>query len=154
VGAIRAVTKADPVYPFRAMINMSKIYGPVVGFYLGPRQAFVSVCGYEATKEALLNEDLNARPNLASIRERTFNKRLGNFSILEFMNLEFLIWWMAFLKFWPCCLRNYVRRRRFLARATPLLDAPSPRLGFRTHVHRGRDAGRDRRFIRRHPHRE
>ena len=79
VGYVPFVTKHDPVYPFRAMIKMSQIYGPVVGFYLGPSQPFVAVCGYDACKEALLNDDLVARPEFKSVKERTFNKKLGKY---------------------------------------------------------------------------
>ena len=64
--------------PHKALIKLSKIYGPVTGFYLGPSQFFVSVCGYEAVREALNNDDLNGRPDTAIRRERTFGKRLGN----------------------------------------------------------------------------
>ena len=44
------------------MHKLALIYGPVVGFYVGPRRPFVSVCGYEAIKEALHNQDLDGRP--------------------------------------------------------------------------------------------
>lgn len=82
VGFIPFVTKLD-AYPFKAMKKLSDIYGPVVGFFLGPRQPFISVCGYQAVKEALQNDDLNGRPSTAARRERTFGKSLGinNFPI-------------------------------------------------------------------------
>lgn len=57
--------------------NLAKKYGPVTGFFLGP-QAFVSVVGPQAIKEALLNEDLNGRPSGAIIKSRTFGEKLGN----------------------------------------------------------------------------
>jgi hypothetical protein len=60
------------------MQKLAKIHGPVTGFYLGPIQPFISVCGYEAVKEALHNEDLNGRPSSGTITERTFGKKLGN----------------------------------------------------------------------------
>lgn len=62
--------------PYKALIKLSQIYGPVTGFYMGPSFT-VSVCGYEAVVEALHNEDLNGRPDSAARRERTFGKRLG-----------------------------------------------------------------------------
>jgi len=60
------------------MIKLSEIYGPVVGFYMGPTQPLISVCGYEAVKEALHNDDLSGRPHLAAARERTYGKDLGS----------------------------------------------------------------------------
>lgn len=60
------------------MIKLSQIYGPVTGYYVGPSQFFVSVCGYEAVREALNNQDLDGRPDSAARRERNFGKRLGN----------------------------------------------------------------------------
>lgn len=62
-------------------------YGPVAGFFLGPTQPFISVCDYEAVKEALSNEDLLGRPNSAARKERTFGKRLG-------IRIDFLTRWM------------------------------------------------------------
>jgi hypothetical protein len=66
--------------PYKALIKLSQIYGPVTGFYMGPSFT-VSVCGYEAVVEALHNEDLNGRPDSAARRERTFGKRLGELFI-------------------------------------------------------------------------
>jgi methyl farnesoate epoxidase/farnesoate epoxidase len=71
------VAEHHPVYPFKAMEKLAEIYGPVVGFYIGPFQPFISVCGNEAVREASNNEDLNGRPHLASIEARTFYERLG-----------------------------------------------------------------------------
>lgn len=62
------------------MQRLSEIYGPVVGFYLGPNQPVISVCGYDAVKEALQNEDLNGRPSNELIETRTFGKKLGTTS--------------------------------------------------------------------------
>ena len=43
------------------MWALSSTYGPVVGLYLGS-QAIVVVNGWEAVKEALLNDDISGRP--------------------------------------------------------------------------------------------
>nr|QSD59127.1 CYP370A15 [Diaphanosoma celebensis]QST15067.1 CYP370A5 protein [Diaphanosoma celebensis] len=77
LGYIPFVKRHDPVYPFKAMMKLSEMYGPVVGFYMGPRQAFISVCGYEAVKEALHNDDIIGRPHLPAQQERTYGKNLG-----------------------------------------------------------------------------
>ncbi|KAK8376326.1 hypothetical protein O3P69_009756 [Scylla paramamosain] len=47
--------------PHKQLWNLSSTYGPVVGLYLGT-QPCVIVNGWEAVKEALLNDDLNGRP--------------------------------------------------------------------------------------------
>ena len=79
LGYIPFIKKHDPVYPFKAMIKLSEIYGPVVGFYMGPTQPFISVCGYKAAKEALHNDDIIGRPYLPAQKERTFGKKLGSY---------------------------------------------------------------------------
>jgi methyl farnesoate epoxidase / farnesoate epoxidase len=76
LGYIPFIKKHDPVYPFRAMIKLSEMYGPVVGFYMGPTQPLISVCGHEAVKEALHNDDLNGRPSL--VARRTYGADLGS----------------------------------------------------------------------------
>jgi methyl farnesoate epoxidase/farnesoate epoxidase len=59
------------------MQNLAKTYGPVTGFYIGPK-AFISVVGPEAVREALQNNDLNSRPSgTPLIRSLTFGKELG-----------------------------------------------------------------------------
>lgn len=75
------INEHHPTYPFIALEKLAEIHGPVVGFYLGPK-AFISVCGYEAVREAFLNEDLNGRPSNAVVQFRTFHQRLGNQIIL------------------------------------------------------------------------
>lgn len=77
VGYIPFLSKLDPEYPHLALKKLSDHYGPVTGFYLGPSQPFISVCGYQAVREALYNEDLAGRPSNAARRERTFGQRLG-----------------------------------------------------------------------------
>ena len=81
VGYIPFLTKLDPKFPHLAMKKLADLYGPVLGFYLGPTQPYISVCGYEAVKEALNNEDLSGRPTSAARRERTFGKRLGIYAL-------------------------------------------------------------------------
>lgn len=77
------ISEHHPEYPFIAMQTLAKIHGPVVGFYLGPKRAFISVCGYEAVREALLNEDLNGRPDNPIIKVRTYHQRLGLSIVIE-----------------------------------------------------------------------
>ncbi|KAK4014851.1 hypothetical protein OUZ56_027361 [Daphnia magna] len=59
------------------MKKMGEVYGPVVGTYVGPTQPIISVCGHEAIKEAMLNDDLSGRPELAIMMARTFGEGLG-----------------------------------------------------------------------------
>lgn len=77
VGYIPFLKKHD-AKPYMALLKLSQTYGPVTGFYMGTNLT-VAVCGYEAVKDALNNDDLNGRPDSAARRERTFGKRLGNF---------------------------------------------------------------------------
>jgi len=66
------------------MMRLSSIYdSSVVGFYLGPSQPFISICGYEAVKEALHNDDFNGRPALKIrlITDGKVHTGLGNFTI-------------------------------------------------------------------------
>jgi hypothetical protein len=63
------------------MQKLSKTYGPVTGFYLGPIQPFISVVGPQAVKEALHNNDLNGRPTGAILLSRTFGESLGHFHL-------------------------------------------------------------------------
>ncbi|XP_046454340.1 methyl farnesoate epoxidase-like isoform X1 [Daphnia pulex] len=62
---------------FSTLQKMAKKYGPVIGFYLGPTQPFISVDGKQAAKEALLNNDLNGRPSGTVIISRSFGEKLG-----------------------------------------------------------------------------
>jgi len=62
------------------MMKLSSIYdSSVVGFYLGPSQPFISICGYEAVKEALHNDDFNGRPTFKTrmITDGTLRSGLG-----------------------------------------------------------------------------
>lgn len=68
----------DPKYPHKAMQKLADVYGPVTAMYLGPSPPIISVCGHEAVKEALLNEDLNGRPHSVATSSRTFGEQLGN----------------------------------------------------------------------------
>jgi hypothetical protein len=63
---------------FSTLQKMAKKYGPVIGFYLGPTQPFISVDGKQAAKEALLNNDLNGRPSGTVIISRSFGEKRGN----------------------------------------------------------------------------
>ncbi len=66
-------------------MKLAEIYGPVVGFYLGPKQPVISICGHEAVREALLNEDLNGRPEGLAFLEKVFGKKLGkNLSLMVY----------------------------------------------------------------------
>lgn len=80
VGYVPFMNKHDPSgYTFKSFAKMSEKYGSVVGFFLGPSQPFIAVCGYEAVKEALHNQDLDGRINTNSVKIRTFGERLGLF---------------------------------------------------------------------------
>jgi len=58
-------------------MKLAETHGPVTAFYMGPRQVFVSVCGFGAVQEALRNADLEGRPDNAALKARTFHERLG-----------------------------------------------------------------------------
>ena len=76
IGNALAIKKHDPRYLYKSFVKWSEIYGPVVGFFMGPKP-LIAVCGYEAVQEALHNEDLNGRLENNLIKMRTFNQRLG-----------------------------------------------------------------------------
>lgn len=66
------LSKKEPFY--KILQNLAKTYGPVTGFYIGPK-AFVSVVGQEAVREALQNNDLNSRPSgTPLLRSLSFGK--------------------------------------------------------------------------------
>jgi hypothetical protein len=48
----------------------------VCGFYIGP-QPVISISGYEACKEAFMNENLNGRPDNGPARMKSKGKRMG-----------------------------------------------------------------------------
>ena len=66
--------------PYKQLQHLAVKYGPVSGFYLGPRTPFISVCGSKAVREALLNDDINGRPSNWFTLNRTFGESLGIFS--------------------------------------------------------------------------
>ena len=70
VGYAPFINRHDPIYPHRGMMKLAEKYGPVTGFYMGPKQPLISVCGAEAVREVLKNEDLNARPITAALKEQ------------------------------------------------------------------------------------
>ena len=53
---------------YKTYFNLSKIYGPVVGLpygsIFGLTKPYITVCGYDAVHEALLNPDLDGRIEL------------------------------------------------------------------------------------------
>lgn len=69
------LTKSSPV--FIHMQKLAEIHGPVVGFYVGPRQHFVSVCGYDAVRDALYNDDLKGRPSFNAYAGRGYDYKKG-----------------------------------------------------------------------------
>lgn len=77
LGYVPFIKKHDSTYLYKGFMKMSEIYGPVVGFYMGPRQACVSVCDYDAVKEVLHSEDFSGRFDTNLIKLRTFGQRLG-----------------------------------------------------------------------------
>ena len=70
-----------PGNPYKAMQKLAEKYGPVVGFYLGPKQPFISICGAKAVKDAFHNDGLIGRPYNSLVRSRTFGENLGNSTI-------------------------------------------------------------------------
>ena len=70
VGYAPFINRHDPIYPHRAMMKLAAKYGPVTGFYMGPKQPLISVCGADAVRQVLKNEDLNARPITAALKEQ------------------------------------------------------------------------------------
>lgn len=79
VGYAPFMMKLDPKKPYKALQKLAARYGPVCGFYVGPRTPFISVCGAKAVKEALHNDDLIGRPQSWVILNRTFGLPLGIF---------------------------------------------------------------------------
>ncbi|XP_032795655.1 methyl farnesoate epoxidase [Daphnia magna] len=75
LGYAPLLAKKGPL--FKLILNLTKKYGPVTGFYVGPTQPFICVAGPKAVKEALHNDDLDGRPCGAILMSRTFGKRLG-----------------------------------------------------------------------------
>ena len=57
------------------MQKLAETYGPVVGFFLGPNQPIISICGAKAVKEALHNDGFIGRPNNSLIISRTFEEK-------------------------------------------------------------------------------
>jgi hypothetical protein len=53
-------------------------YGPVVGLLLGSAP-LIAVSGPHAVLEVLRRDEFHGRPDSEEIRERSFNKRLGEF---------------------------------------------------------------------------
>merc|ERR1712137_1143825 len=76
IGYVPFVNSHDK-YTFRGLMKLAETHGPVTAFYMGPRQVFVSVCGFGAVQEALRNADLEGRPDNAALKARTFHERLG-----------------------------------------------------------------------------
>ncbi|XP_032796985.2 methyl farnesoate epoxidase [Daphnia magna] len=77
LGYLPFLSSWDPQYPHKAMKKISEVYGPVVGMYFGLSKPIISVCGHEAVKEALHNEDLDGRPYIPAALGRTFGEHLG-----------------------------------------------------------------------------
>lgn len=72
-------SKGETVNVYQHLVNVSKIYGPVMGLFMGPLQTcMISVNGPEAVKEALTNPDLDGRPDTPVGRGRTAGLGLGN----------------------------------------------------------------------------
>lgn len=76
LGYAPLLAKKGPL--FKLILSLTKKYGPVTGFYVGPTQPFICVAGPKAVKEALHNDDLDGRPCGAILMSRTFGKRLGD----------------------------------------------------------------------------
>ena len=74
--------RLDPKKPYKGLQKLAAKYGPVTGFYMGPRTPFITVCGAKAVREALLNDDIIGRPQSWIILNRTFGEPLGIFLFL------------------------------------------------------------------------
>ncbi|KAJ8667473.1 hypothetical protein QAD02_009136 [Eretmocerus hayati] len=59
-----------------AFEELARLYGPVVGLKLG-KQKLVLISSHDLVKKALLNDDLNGRPNGFFFRVRSFGKEKG-----------------------------------------------------------------------------
>ena len=53
----------DKKYWFKAMRKLSESYGALTGFFMGPIQTVISVCGFEAIQDVLHNPALDGRPH-------------------------------------------------------------------------------------------
>uniref|UniRef100_A0A6I8SE43 Uncharacterized protein n=1 Tax=Xenopus tropicalis TaxID=8364 RepID=A0A6I8SE43_XENTR len=51
----------DRKQPYKALLKVSKKYGPVCSFQIGPLKTVV-LCGYDTVKDALLNDEFADRP--------------------------------------------------------------------------------------------
>lgn len=77
--AITKTSQGKMVYFYQQISNLAEIYGPVMGFFLGPLSLpVIFVCGPEAVREALTNPDLDGRLDTPLIRSRTAGYGLGN----------------------------------------------------------------------------
>jgi hypothetical protein len=76
LGCLLSVSQWHPGCSFMGLLELYYRYGPVCGFYIGP-QPVISISGYEACKEAFMNENLNGRPDNGPARMKSKGKRLG-----------------------------------------------------------------------------
>lgn len=91
VGYIPFLSRYDAAFPYKALKKLGEVYGPVVGFYLGPSTPCVSVTGYDAVKEALRNPELDGRIITPAILQRSFGKSYGpNLDFHFFISFHYL----------------------------------------------------------------
>ena len=84
VGYAPFFNRHDPIYPHRGMMKLAHQYGPVVGFYMGPKQPMISVCGPEAVQDVLKNQDFDARPVSAAVKENfSANGKMTGFFLIQ-----------------------------------------------------------------------
>lgn len=83
IGYLPFLSLWDEKYPHKGMEKMARVYGAVTGMFLGPSPPIVSVCGHDAVKEALMNDDLNGRPVSQISQARTFGEQLGKYFTLH-----------------------------------------------------------------------
>ncbi|XP_046455635.1 methyl farnesoate epoxidase-like [Daphnia pulex] len=76
LGCLLSVSQWHPGCSFMGLLELYYRYGPVCGFYIGP-QPVISISGYEACKEAFMNENLNGRPDNGPARMKSKGKRMG-----------------------------------------------------------------------------
>lgn len=79
---------------YKLLQKLAKTYGPVAGFFMGPSQAFVSVVGAKAVREALFNDDLIGRPSTNVIRNLTYGEALGNMMFFNYLfHAPYCLFW-------------------------------------------------------------
>ena len=59
------------------MRKLSDSYGATTGFFMGPVQTVISVCGFDMVQQVLNNEDLDRRPHFNMALSDEEGNKLG-----------------------------------------------------------------------------